>query len=87
MIYPQVAEPHTLVLLSQSISDSGAAGPDSKEEAELAAWANDKLRGLLSPSDVQKLLSLLKASNISSVPLLKSMPKEDIFMVPCPLDS
>ncbi len=58
----------------------------SKEEAKLAAWAREKMRGLLSPADVEKLLSLLKANNISSLPLLKSMSEADLLKVRCLCD-
>jgi hypothetical protein len=65
----------------QKDSDKGTIEHQSTEEAELSAWAFAQLRGLLSPSDIEKLLSLLKVNNVSSLLLLKSMPEADLFKV------
>ncbi len=70
-----------LSFFAQNVSDMVIVEPTSQEETELAGWANDKLRGLLSPSDIAKLLSLLKVNNISSLLLLKSMTEEDLLKV------
>jgi hypothetical protein len=67
----------------QKDSEKGTIEHQSTEEAELSAWAFAQLRGLLSPSDIEKLLLLLKVNNISSLLLLKSMPEADLFKVSC----